>query len=141
MASSLLVAPPIADKIAKAKAKKPPPAVRTKALQVARNVRGRLARNPTASWVFITAKRVRSSRFYNEISSCGANGKWRTGRARVAPGVHQLRAVIREGWARQRSRKFVLLVGAIAPTGTTKAHRRYRDHLWTFAVYRSPVDV
>ena len=32
-------------------------------------------------------------------------------------------------------------VGAIAPTGTTKAHRRYRDHLWTFAVYRSPVDV
>ena len=30
---------------------------------------------------------------------------------------------------------------AIACTRTTKAHRRYRDHLWTFAVYRSPVDV
>jgi hypothetical protein len=28
------------------------------------------------------------------------------------------------------------LLGAIAPTGTTKAKRRYRDHLWTFAVYR-----
>jgi hypothetical protein len=35
----------------------------------------------------------------------------------------------------------VRAVGAIAPTGTTKAKRRYRDHLWTFAVYRSPVDV
>jgi hypothetical protein len=32
-------------------------------------------------------------------------------------------------------------LGAIAPTGTTKAKRRYRDHLWTFAVHRSPVDV
>jgi hypothetical protein len=32
-------------------------------------------------------------------------------------------------------------VGTTAPTGTTKAHRRYRDHLWTFAVYRSPVGV
>jgi hypothetical protein len=30
---------------------------------------------------------------------------------------------------------------AIACTRTTKAHRRYRDHLWTFAVYRSSVDV
>ena len=36
---------------------------------------------------------------------------------------------------------FPLVLEAIAPTGTTKAHRRYRDHLWTFAVYRSPVDV
>jgi hypothetical protein len=33
------------------------------------------------------------------------------------------------------------LLGANPCTRTTKAHRRYRDHLWTFAVYRSPVDV
>jgi hypothetical protein len=34
-----------------------------------------------------------------------------------------------------------VIIEAIAPTGTTKAHRRHRDHLWTFAVYRPPVDV
>lgn len=32
-------------------------------------------------------------------------------------------------------------IGTNPCTRTTKAHRRYRDHLWTFAVYRSPVDV
>jgi hypothetical protein len=40
--------------------------------------------------------------------------------------------------------KSISHIEAIAPTGTTKAHRRYAIQgpcLWTFAVHRSPVDV